>query len=513
VSARDVLESIIEQARTGPDLPAVKDLTRALNYAELIDQTSRLATGLRSAGVAEGDRVALLLPNSVDFIVAALACLWVGAAFIPLAVSDPDIRLTSIAQDCQPVIVITSEESGGDDEHPALFERYPRARFDELLGDHDPSVAATYDASRLAYAIYTSGTTGTPKGVVVDRAAFANAVVATSNALGLSRATRTLCVSPFHFDGSFATFFPTLFSGGAVVIRPRDALLFARTFFNAVIDEGITYTGFSPSYLRLLLDSPQIAQLSASQLDVIALGGEASSVVDVRTLQSFAPRVRIFNRYGPTETTIAVTHVHLTPELLEAGVVPIGVPHPGVAFYLIDTEGVVIEGADRSGELYIGGSQLMVGYWGAPELTQSALRSDVVPGQTVYRTGDFITRNSDGNYWFVGRTDNVVKRAGVRISLIEINDAIRSLDHVVAATCLAFDDGGQLGIIAFVVVDSPTDALELRRATRRRLPDTMLPDRFELVESLPMTSSSKTDERALLAEAGLRPFRIAELPQ
>ena len=119
---------------------------------------------------------------------------------------------------------------------------------------------------RVAYAIYTSGTTGTPKGVLIGNRAFAAAVAATADALGLSAATRTLCVSPFHFDGSFGTLFPTLFSGGAVVIRPREALLFPRTFFNAITRESITYTGFSPSYLRLLLSSPQIDRLAGTSL-------------------------------------------------------------------------------------------------------------------------------------------------------------------------------------------------------------------------------------------------------
>ena len=166
---------------------------------------------------------------------------------------------------------------------------------------------------RVAYAIYTSGTTGTPKGVLIGNAAFSAAVTAAVDALGLDQATRTLCVSPFHFDGSFGTLFPTLFAGGSVVIRPREALLFPRTFFNAVANEDITYTGFSPSYLRLLLASPQMGKLAGTTLEVVALGGEACSAADVEALWAAAPGLRVFNRYGPTETTIAVTHVELTP--------------------------------------------------------------------------------------------------------------------------------------------------------------------------------------------------------
>jgi D-alanine--poly(phosphoribitol) ligase subunit 1 len=506
VSSSDVLLSIIDQAKSGPDLPAAADLDRSLTYDELVHEVARVAAGLRDAGVVEGDRVALLLANSVNFVVAALASLWLGATFVPFAVTDPDIRLISIATDCAPTVVVTSRESDGALAHTPLLDLFAYRVFDELARGAEAPIA-TLDASSIAYVIYTSGTTGAPKGVLINRGAFASAVTVTADALGLSRTTRTLCVSPFHFDGSFGTLFPTLFAGGAVVIRPRDALLFPRTFFRAIKDERITYTGFSPSYLRLLLASPQIAELSESDIDVIALGGEASSVSDVRSLHAYAPNIRVFNRYGPTESTIAVTHVHLTPELVEAGVVPIGVPHRDVYFYLIDDAGQLIEDPDLMGELYIGGSQLMTGYWGAPELTAAVLRSDVVPGTTVYRTGDLMSRDRTGNYLYAGRSDDVIKRSGVRLSLMELSEAVRAIEHVTAAACLTFELEGALGIAAFIVTDKPMTEFELQLAARERLPDSMLPDRFFVVDELPLTKSGKLDERALLAEAALVTLR------
>jgi acyl-coenzyme A synthetase/AMP-(fatty) acid ligase len=144
----------------------------------------------------------------------------------------------------------------------------------------------------------------------------------------------------------------------------------------------------------------------------------------------------------------------------------------------------------------------MTGYWGAPELTAQVLRSDVVPGTTVYRTGDLMFRDGRGNYVYVDRVDRVIKRSGVRISLLEIGEAMRQLPAVSSAACTLFDNEGQLGIVAFVVADG-ANALDLRRAAGLALPDTMLPDRIELVDALPLTESSKLDERQLLAAAGL----------
>jgi amino acid adenylation domain-containing protein len=499
----DILVAIVERGHHHPDHPAVKDPDRDLDYAGLCAEAARLANGMTESGVTEGDRVALLIPNAVDFVVAALASLWVGAVFVPLAVTDPEARVASIVEDCAASLVVMSDNPAEGSAPASAFAPTPVATMSGLAaapaGRDDPDPAP----GRVAYAIYTSGTTGTPKGVLIGNAAFSAAVTATVAALGLDEATRTLCVSPFHFDGAFGTLFPTLYSGGAVVIRPREALLFPRTFFNAVANEDITYTGFSPSYLRVLLSSPQVGKLAGTTLDVVALGGEASSAADVEALWAAAPGVRVFNRYGPTETTIAVTHVELTPALLADGVVSMGRPHPGVDFHLVDESGHVVQKAGEVGELYIGGAQLMTGYWGAPALTAEVLRTDVEEGRTVYRTGDLVYRTEAGDYVYVDRADRVIKRMGVRISLVELAESLRTLDGVTAATCVAYDDDGQLAIAAFVVGDGLGSPLDIRRAAAGRLPDSMLPDRIELVESLPLTPSSKVDERRLLDEAGL----------
>jgi acyl-coenzyme A synthetase/AMP-(fatty) acid ligase len=355
--------------------------------------------------------------------------------------------------------------------------------------------------------IYTSGTTGSPKGVQIGNAAFAAAVRSIADALGITRTTRTLCVSPFHFDGSYANLFPTLVVGGTVIIRPREALLFPRTFFNTVEQEKITYSGFTPSYLRVLLASPQVSNLSNSTLEMIALGGEAISVTDLRAFWARLPSIRVFNRYGPTETTIAVTNVELTPDMIEGGTVTIGRPHPGVSFVLVDDHERVIEAAYQTGELYIGGDQLMDGYWANPQLTSHVMRSDLVPEVKLYRSGDLVYHDEDGNYVYVDRTDRVIKRSGVRISLVELSASMNKIDDVVAAACLTFDRDGELGIVAFVISEVELSAIEARRAASQLIPETMLPDRIEFVTSMPLNTSNQLDEPRLLAAAGLRPFR------
>lgn len=489
---------MLAHAVAEPGHPGAKDQQRDLTYGELREAAAAVAAGLTARGVGPGDRVALQLPNSVDFLVSALACLWVGAIFVPLAATDPPVRVAAVVDDCDPALVLAS---------PAIEHWQPRAvDVAEVTGS--ATIAPIDPADRPAYAIYTSGTTGTPKGVVIGRRAFATAVWSWNDMVGLDRDTRALCVSPFHFDGAFATLFPPVAAGGSLVIPPRESLLFPRYFLRAVARERITLTGCSPSYLRLVLPSPQLGSLADTKLRILPLGGEACPASDVARLWDAAPQLRVFNRYGPTETTIAVSHFEITREsVARGGAVPIGKPHPGSTFHLVDGQGQVIEGPDLTGELYIGGAQLMSGYWGAPALTAQVLRNDIIPGQTLYRTGDLVRRDDDGNYVYVDRADRVVKRHAVRISLVELGQVLSALPGVSAATCVTFDNEADLGIAAFVVTAGDCSPEQLRRAAADRLPATMLPDTIRVVDGLPMTSSNKVDERKLLANAGLQPSR------
>jgi amino acid adenylation domain-containing protein len=501
----DVLHHVIENARRDSQHVALKDADGELTYGQLIEHAGRAAAALSTRGVASGDRVVLLLQNSIDYVIAALASLWIGAIFVPLDTTDPVQRLASLMRDCRPATVLTNgvldETAWPEDLDTSMFMSVT-----QLLGDATETAPALPIGERPSYMIYTSGTTGTPRGVTVGSSAFEAGVSSSCDALGLGPTTRTLSVAPFHFDGSFATLFTTLVCGGTLIIRPRESLLFPRVFFKTIIAESVTYTGFTPSYLRGLESDPQFDQLATSDLKVIALGGEACSVGDVERIWSVMPRMRIFNRYGPTETIIAVTHIELNPSIVARGVVPIGKPHPGVRFYLVNDSGRLIDEPDIAGELYIGGRQLMDGYWNSPELTAKVLRTDIVKGQRLYRTGDIVYLDSDGDYVYVDRVDRVIKRSGVRISLLEVTDAFRKITAVSAATSIAFDNDGTLGIATFLVVSSDVSRADLHRRARDLLPASMLPDRIEVVGSIPITPSGKTDERTLLSGAVLVPL-------
>jgi len=497
----DVLELILQHAQAAPEAPAVRDDHEGFGYGELAERAAAIASGLAAYGLVPGDRVAIDLGNSAGFVTVALGCLWLGVPFVPLSPNDPPARIDRIMTDCEPSLVVSRARSATGVRD---FRGRPTVVVEDLLKRSGSVPPRSIDADRDAYLIYTSGTTGVPKGVCIAERAFGWAVGHATSLIGLERSTRALCISSFHFDGSYGTVFPTLLAGGSLVIPKREDLLFLRRFFGVVREAGITFTGFSPSYMRLLVASRQLDKLTGSELRAVAVGGEECVAQDVAEFWRVLPDLKVVNRYGPTETTIAVTNYEVTRADVASGKIPIGAPHPGVSFHLVAPDGTrrLVEAAGEVGELYVGGDQLMRGYWGDEALSQAVLRRDVVPGEYVYKTGDFVYRDDRGLYVYAGRADDVVKRDGVRISLSEVARALRVVDGVTGAVCLPVDLGGSLGIAAFVEGPAELTVGRLLDASTVDLPSTMRPDEVFIVSALPMTTSGKVDRRRLLEEAG-----------
>ena len=310
----DALDLMLRHASLRPDALAIKDQHGSYSYAELLSRVRSAAAGLAAHGVEPGDRVALWLPNSTAFLITALGCLWLGAPFVPLSPDDPLLRLTRAVADCDPGLIVWSDGSGQPSAPDAFGGRRMVDTGSLFEGGNDRVPSQQRDPERDAYLIYTSGTSGMPKGVRTPEAAFRAAITTAADLLELDATSRALCFSPFHFDGSYGTVFPTLVAGGAVVIPSRDQMLYIKPFFTALLEEGITHTGFTPSYLRLLLSWPSAATMSGSSLRTVGLGGEVCDAMDVTRLWELHPTVRVFNRYGPTETTIQVTTYEVTRE-------------------------------------------------------------------------------------------------------------------------------------------------------------------------------------------------------
>lgn len=250
--------------------------------------------------------------------------------------------------------------------------------------------------------------------------------------------------------------------------------------------------------LRLLVSSRDLPKLADSRLRSIGLGGEDCTPEQIAALFQYRPQLRVFNRYGPTETTVVVSSHLVTPQWCASGrKIPLGTPDPGVGFHLVDADGQLVTEPGITGELCIDGVQVMAGYWGAPEVTAAVLRDDLVPGRTVYRTGDLVERTEDGYYVYLDRTDNVVKRNGNRISMTEITAALLTVPGVWDAASIVDRPNGRTVIRAYAVTSEPFTVGELRAELLRRIPGYMNPDTLELRAELPRLSNGKPDLRRL----------------
>ncbi|UPL08773.1 Gramicidin S synthase II [Pseudomonas sp. IsoF] len=467
---------------------------QAVDYATLNERANRLAHYLMGTGVAPGACVAVLLPRSLQLLVAQLAVLKCGAVYVPLDIHAPADRQAFMVEDCQAAAVLTLAATPVD-----LAVR--RVNLDQLSLDdqpgHNPGLAQ--DAGSTAYVMYTSGTTGKPKGVCVTHRGIARLVLNDSFA-ELTAGDRIAFASNPAFDASTLEVWGALLNGGQVRVIDHHTLVDPQRFAAALVDQGITVlfltTALFNQYVQLIPDALAL-------LRVLISGGERAEPAAFRTLLQKAPGLRLVNGYGPTETTtFAVTfEVHeLAPN---APQVPIGRPIGNTQVYVLDAwqqpvpQGVV-------GELYIGGDGVALGYLNRPELTAQRFIDDPFsqqPGARLYRTGDLVRWQPDGLLECLGRNDDQVKIRGYRIELGEIEQQLALAPGVGEVVVMAVPgEQGPLRLVAwFTPLEAALQATELRAFLRGRLPEYMVPSAFVALPRMPLNNNGKVDRQALPA--------------
>ncbi|NEW43866.1 non-ribosomal peptide synthetase [Nocardia cyriacigeorgica] len=489
----DTLVSLFERRVTAaPDAVAViapaerpaSDLE--LTYAELNRRANRLAHWLINAGIGTEDIVALRIPNSVEFVVAVLAVLKSGAAYLPVDPAYPDERIEHLVADAKPRLVLGRVELAAAEESALARPHHDPADGDRVRPLHPDN---------LAYIIYTSGSTGTPKGVPVAHAAIADHLIGFGAQWGMTADDRLLQSSSVSFDASLLDIFLTLALGARLVIPRQDAFRDIGYIADLISRYGVTVLHMVPSLLSTLLLLPAVSEWRA--LRHVPVGGEAllGEVAD-RFAGVFDAELR--NHYGPTEAVVSATHMPVEgPQ--GTRIVPVGVPNRNVCAYLLD-ERLRLVPAGVVGEIYLGGDQLARGYLGLRGQTAERFVADPFdPGKRLYRTGDLARRNSAGELEFVGRADEQVKVRGYRIELGEVQAAIAGHPGVAHCVVVATADRA-LGVTlaAYVVpAGSALDLDDVRDHAANSLPEFMIPSAFAQVDRIPLTEHGKLDKRAL----------------
>ncbi|HLK76424.1 MAG TPA: amino acid adenylation domain-containing protein, partial [Streptosporangiaceae bacterium] len=495
-----VPELFDQQAARTPHAPAVLSAVGELAYGELNARANRLARHLISLGAGPERLVAIAMPRSPELIVAMLAVLKSGAAYVPV---DPDLpadRKSFMLTDTRAAITVTTSGLAGslpavanslildDPAVAAAISRYP-------AGDvADAERPGPLRAAHSAYVIYTSGSTGRPKGVMITHASLVNYLARVRHTYP-HLAGRTLLISPVSFDGSVTALYGCLLSGGRLCLGAVDEDLPAL----AARAGGFSFLKGTPSHLPLLARLPESC-VPAGQLMV---GGEPVPSALLREWRQRHPGLGLVNQYGPTEATVGCLDYQMSPADPVPDPVPAGRPVWNTrVFVLDDTLQPVPPGV--AGELYVAGVQLARGYLGRPDLT--AERFVACPfspaGERMYRTGDLARWTRSGQIEYQGRADDQVKVRGFRIEPGEIEAVLAALDGVgQAAVAVREDQPGDKRLVGYVVPDpgAQLDPAVLREACGRVLPGYMVPATVVVLDALPLNPNGKLDRRALPA--------------
>ncbi|MEV0187406.1 amino acid adenylation domain-containing protein, partial [Kitasatospora purpeofusca] len=495
-----------EQARRTPDAPAVLFRDTALDYRELDERSNRLARLLIGRGVGPEQLVALALPRSAELVVAVLAVLKSGAAYLPVDPAHPAERIAFQLADARPALALTTADTDGLLTDPALAR---------IVLDTDATAGALAaqpatapaDAERTApllpahpaYAIYTSGSTGRPKGVLVGHGALANQMTWMAAEFPLTADDRVLSRTALTFDASVWELWLPLLTGAAVRVAPAEVLRDPELLLAHIADHGVTVAQFVPSLLAVAARAHRPG--TPLPLRRVFVGGEPIHP-DLAAEVTAAWGVRIHNLYGPTETTVQIT-THAFDPAADTVTVPLGSPVRNTRLHVLDVALRPVP-AGVAGELYVAGHQLARGYLRRPELTAERFLPNPfgTAGERLYRTGDLVRRRRDGRLEYVGRTDEQVKVRGYRIEPGEIEAAVTGCPGVRQAAVLVREDRpGDRTIVAYAVAapGARVDAREVRELVAARLPEYMVPSAVVALDALPLTPNGKLDRRALPA--------------
>ena len=524
-------EFLTESARRCSDNIAVIAGEQRLAYSQLDEMTNQLAWALREQGVKPGDRVGIYVPKSLASVVSIFAILKTGACYVPL---DPDappqrlayiirdsgiatvltatVKMAGIAamfpEDCPLMVAVLVDCDTPSRNAPPDFTQIPEhvkvIPWDDILAQSAHSLPENLAIETdLAYILYTSGSTGTPKGVMISHRNSLTFVNWAAECVGLTSEDRVSNHAPLHFDLSTFDIFSSCRVGATIVLVPPKIATFPVQLAKLIERERITVWYSVPSVLTLLVLYGNLSAYDLTSLRSIIFAGEVFPVKYLRQLMEALPQARYWNWYGPTETNVCTSYevTELDPE--RTAPISIGKDCTNFKSFVVSSGGEIVTDPGASGELYVRGPSLMQGYWGQPEKTAKVLiRNPFQPHfqEKVYKTGDIVMLDDDGNYTYLGREDGMVKTRGYRVELGEIETVIYRHSAVKEAVVLPVPDeilGNRLRAIISTYEGTALSREEVLSFCHRQLPHYMVPDIIEFCEVLPKTSTGKTDRVSL----------------
>lgn len=529
---------LTESVARFPGLPAMRCGDTSLSYAELDALSGKMATALCENSIEVGDRVGIFMPKSVGSIAAIFAILKAGAVYVPIDWFAPIDRLAFIVKNCS-MRALVSTTAGLDKISSTKSSVEPVVPFclslDSQPGQGSYSSVANSLAFRediegkkqmapvtaeiidkdLAYILYTSGSTGSPKGVMLSHQNALTFVNMAVDFFGITSNDTLVSHAPLHFDLSVFDVFCAIKAGGCVALLTEKEVAFPAAVLAAITKHRISVWNSVPSALIQLVQRTSLDSSVLSSLRLILFAGELFPAKYLRILMQKLPNAMFYNMYGQTEANSSTWYkVESMPEL-DGPPLPIGKPFPNYDVFALDGSGAIVSNPGTIGELYVRGTTVALGYWQDADKTSSNFVVNPLHSECpeiVYKTGDIVTRDENGNYVYIGRNDNMVKSRGFRIDLGEIESTLSNFSGVAQAAVVAVPDD-ELGnrIIGFVVpeIDKTISINELKEFCIYKIPRYMVPETFLIKTGFPKTSTGKVDRKMLLQDclspASLKP--------
>ena len=515
---------LTESASKYPDKEAIVYKDQVISYAGLEKESSQLAALLSGGQAERGRRIGIYLNRSISSLAGAFGVLKAGACYVPIDPLSPPNRLRYIVEKCQIETLIVSADKlatirqifpqgapllnivvmDGPCAGSAALGSAQLLDWQALRGCTEVAhpCANSIDAD-LAYILFTSGSTGSPKGVMLTHLNALTFINAAGDFYGISSEDRVSNICPLHFDMSVFDIFVTIRAGATVVVIPDTITAFPVKLAETIAQNRISVWNSVPSALCLLSAYKNLPNHDLSSLRLILFAGELFPLKYLRQLRQTLPGARFCNMYGQTEANSSTYYpVEQLPED-DGASLPIGRALPNFEVFALDDAGARIGAPGQEGELYVRGATVALGYWGEPEKTAQAFVANPLSpdlGETVYRTGDLVQLDAEGNFRFLGRKDHMIKSRGYRIEIGELETVLCGHPDIKNAVVIPIPDeliGNRLSVLVVPCTPDKLGKEEVRLYCCQHLPKYMVPDIIDFRDFLPTTSSGKVDRQRL----------------
>lgn len=495
-----LLTRIAQHAVKKSEQIAYRTEDQMLTYGLLWDKSRRLASLLHAIKLKRQTPIVVYGHMGIDMPVSFLACVQVGHPYIPVDTSIPIERVRLIVEKSGAGVVINMTTSKLDFEGVIVLQML------EMNLEQVEHIGEEYwvQSDEVFYIIYTSGSTGNPKGVQITAANLQSFTDWMTGDFPLGEGKVFLNQAPFSFDLSVMDFYPALQSGGSIHTLEKEVSNKPKLLFENLSHSSIQIWTSTPSFVQMCFPNPDFNQKMLPELELFLFCGEVLPLAVATELKERFPKARIFNTYGPTEATVAVTSIEITEELLaEEKALPVGYPKSDMRVFVLDElDNPLPEG--EKGELILAGPSVSKGYLGEPQLTEKAF--GMINGMNAYRTGDagFI---QDGVVYCQGRMDYQIKLHGYRMELEEIEFHLNQSEYIKTAIIIPYAPNEEIEYLIAAVVPENHDfdkEFKLTAAIRKdlalRLPAYMIPRKFTYHSSIPMTINGKVDRKKMKEE-------------